>query len=433
LRFYSTNKKAEHVSFKDAVLKGIAEDGGLFVPETIPVLPVEFFDHINKLNFNEIAFEILSPFLLDEINSQNLHKIIEDAFNFTAPLKEITKNVYVLELFHGPTLAFKDFGARFMAQTLFYFMRNNDEEITILVATSGDTGGAVANGFYDIPRIKVLLLYPSGKVSEIQEKQLTTLDKNVTALEVNGTFDDCQRLVKSAFLDKDLTQTLKLSSANSINIARLIPQSIYYFYAYSQLKDKKVPTVVSVPSGNLGNLTGGLIAKKMGLPVYKFIAALNSNIVLYDYIQSGSFTPRPSVKTISNAMDVGNPSNFYRITEIFGNNFEGIKNLIHTEHFSDEETKEEIKKISEEFDYLIDPHGAVGFLAFENFIKKNNKGNYNGIVLETAHPAKFIDVMKKVTNKNISIPDRLKKCLQKEKRSIRISNKFEDFKEFLMN
>ncbi len=433
MRFYSTNKKAEHVSFKDAVLKGIAEDGGLFVPENIPVLPAEFFDHINKLNFNEIAFEVLSPFVLDEIDSQNLHKIIENAFNFIAPLKEITKNVYVLELFHGPTLAFKDFGARFMAQALSYFMRNNDEEITILVATSGDTGSAVANGFYEIPGIRVLLLYPGGKVSEIQEKQLTTLDENVVALEVNGTFDDCQRLVKSAFLDKDLTQTLKLSSANSINIARLIPQSIYYFYAYAQLKDKKVPTVISVPSGNLGNLTGGLIAKKMGLPIYKFIAALNSNIVFFDYLQNGNYSPRPSIKTISNAMDVGNPSNFYRITEIFGNNLEEIKNLIHSEHFSDEETKEEIKRIFDKFNYLIDPHGAVGFLALENFAKKNNKENYNGIVLETAHPAKFMDVMQTVTNKNISIPDRLKNCLQKENKSIKISNKFEDFKEFLMN
>jgi threonine synthase len=320
-----------------------------------------------------------------------------------------------------------------MAQILSFFAGKNDQEINILVATSGDTGSAVASAFYDVPGIKVILLYPGGKVSEIQEKQLTTFDNNITALEVNGTFDDCQKLVKTAFLNEELNTKLILSSANSINIARLLPQAVYYFSAYTQLKNTKQQIIISVPSGNLGNLTGGIIAKKMGLPVLHYLAALNSNTVFHDYLNTGEFKPRPSVRTISNAMDVGNPSNFHRITEFFANNVEEVRNVISAEYFSDDETRKEIKDVYKKFGYLIDPHGAVGFLALEKFMEVNNMNDYKGIVLETAHPAKFIDVMKEIVEKDIPMPERLKKCLTKEKKSIKISNKFEDFKELLMN
>ena len=432
MNFYSTNKKTAPVTFKEAVFKSIAADGGLYVPEKIPKLPPKFFEHITKLSYSEIAFEVLSPFL-DEVKSQDLQKIIKNAFNFDAPLKEIDKHISVLELFHGPTLAFKDFGARFMAQILSFFAEKNDKEINILVATSGDTGSAVASAFYDIPGIKVMLLYPGDKVSQIQEKQLTTFNNNITALEVNGTFDDCQRLVKTAFLNKELNTKLTLSSANSINIARLLPQAVYYFSAYAQLKNTNPQIIISVPSGNLGNLTGGVIAKKMGLPILHYLAALNSNTVFYDYLKTGEFNPRSSIRTISNAMDVGNPSNFHRITEFFANNVEEIRNLISAEYFSDDETKKEIKRVYEKFGYLIDPHGAVGFLALGKFIEENNMKDYKGIVLETAHPAKFIDVMEEVVEKDIPMPERLKNCLTKEKKSIKISNQFEDFKELLMN
>jgi threonine synthase len=433
LKFYSTNKKSKEISFKDAVIKGMADDGGLFMPETIPHLPLKFFSEIENLSFQEICFEIANSFIGDEIPTEGLKSIINNAINFEAPIIRLNENINILELFYGPTLAFKDFGTRFMAEVVSYFSKEINKKINILVATSGDTGSAVANGFFNAKGIKVNLLYPSGKVSQIQEMQLTTLDGNITALEVDGTFDDCQKLVKQAFLDKELNNTLFLSSANSINIARLLPQSFYYFYAFKQLENKNLPLIFSVPSGNFGNLTGGLIALKMGLPVDKFIAAVNANDVFPNYLKTGRFTPKPSVKTISNAMDVGNPSNFYRILDIFNKESEEINKVIFSSSFSDATTKEAIKKIYDEYNYLIDPHGAIGYLALEEYVKKNNLKSFNGIILETAHPAKFLEVMEVVVDKKINIPERLEKCLHKEKKSVRISSDFKVFKNFLLN
>lgn len=433
MKFYSTNKKSELVNFKEAVIKGIADDGGLFMPKSIPKLPDNFFKNINKISFNEICYEVAKNIIQDEIGETELKNITDKAINFSAPLIDLDDNLKILELFHGPTLAFKDFGARFMSGILSFFTKDFNKEINILVATSGDTGSAVANGFYKTEGIKVILLYPSGKVSEIQEKQLTTLGNNVTTLEVEGTFDDCQRIVKEAFADKDLNSKLILSSANSINIARLLPQTFYYFFAYAQLKDKSKPLFFSVPSGNFGNLTAGLFAKQMGLPVNKFIAAVNSNDVFPKYLKSGKFEPIPSIKTISNAMDVGNPSNFYRILDLFNDDLKSIKEKIFSSSFSEEQTKSAIKNIFNKYNYIIDPHGAVGYLALEDFINKNNYIKYNGIVLETAHPAKFLDTMEKVISKKIEMPERLKKCFTKEKKTIKISNNFHQLKDFLMN
>ena len=433
MKFYSTNKKSKEVSFKEAVIKGIADDGGLFMPVSIPVLSEDFFDEIENLSFQEICFGIAENIIGDEIPAQILKPIISNAINFEAPIIKLNNNVGVLELFHGPTLAFKDFGARFMAETLSYFSKENKQNITILVATSGDTGSAVANGFLNSEGIKVFLLYPEGKVSHIQEMQLTTLSGNITALEVNGTFDDCQKLVKQAFLDNELKKNFFLSSANSINIARLIPQSFYYFDAYKQLEDKDKPLIFSVPSGNFGNLTGGLIAKKMGLPVEKFIAAVNSNDVFPNYLKTGKFLPKPSIKTISNAMDVGNPSNFFRILDLYNNNWHKLSAEISSSSFSDELTRSAIKKIRKEYNYLIDPHGAVGYLALEEYINKNRIESFNGIILETAHPAKFIDIMEDVLKENILVPERLESSLHKKKKSIKISKEYVDFKNFLLN
>ena len=411
----------------------MADDGGLFMPETIPHLPKIFFNEIENLSFQEICFEIANPFIGDEILPGILKSIINKAIDFEAPLIKLNENINILELFHGPTLAFKDFGARFMAELISYFSKENDKNITILVATSGDTGSAAANGFFNAEGIKVNILYPSEKVSQIQEMQLTTLDGNITVLEVDGTFDDCQKLVKQAFLDIELNNSLFLSSANSINVARLLPQSFYYFYAFKQLGEKNLPLIFSVPSGNFGNLTGGLIAWKMGLPVEKFIAAVNANDVFLNYLKTGKFKPKPSVKTISNAMDVGNPSNFYRILDIFNKEIKEVNKVIFSSSYSDSTTKEAIKEIYYEYNYLIDPHGAVGYLALKEYINKNELESFNGVILETAHPAKFIDVMEGVVNKKIDIPERLKKCLGKEKKSIKISSDFNDFKSFLLN
>lgn len=433
MKFYSTNKKSKSVSFKEAVIKGIADDGGLFMPEAINKLPGNFFKEIEDFSFHEISFQAAKNIIENEINERDLNSIIERAINFSAPLIDLDENKKVLELFHGPTLAFKDFGARFMAEVLSFFVKGNNKEINILVATSGDTGSAVANGFYGSESIKVILLYPAGKVSEIQEKQLTTLGNNISAVEVNGTFDDCQRIVKEAFADKELNKKLILSSANSINIARLLPQSFYYFNTYKQLKEKSKLLFFSVPSGNFGNLTGGLFAKKMGLPVDKFIAAVNSNDIFPNYLNTGKFLPKPSIKTISNAMDVGNPSNFHRITDLYNDETELIKSVIFSSSFSDDLTKSAIKKVNEKYNYIIDPHGAVGFLALEEFVNQNKFENYNGIILETAHPAKFIDTVENIIDRKITIPERLKTCLNKEKKTLKISNNYNELKDLLMN
>jgi threonine synthase len=432
MNYYSTNGKSKQVTFREAVIKGIADDGGLFLPAEIHVLPDEFFTNISSLSFQEIAVKVAEKFIGDEIPEKDLEELIYNTLNFPAPVVSLNDNMFVLELFHGPTLAFKDFGARFMAKSLSYFLQNESKEVIVLVATSGDTGSAVANGFYNAEGIKVILLYPSGKVSHIQEQQLTTLSGNITALEIEGAFDDCQRLVKQAFADEELNRSKNLTSANSINIARLIPQSFYYFNAFAQLTDKEKPVVFSVPSGNLGNLTGGLLAYKMGLPVHKFIAACNSNDVLPQYVNSGEFIPKPSVKTISNAMDVGNPSNFARIITLFKNDYNLIKKVLFSESFSDDKTRAAMKKVFDKYNYIIEPHGAVGYLTLEEYIK-NNPGNYQSIILETAHPAKFLDEVENVIDKTVEIPERLKICLDRKKNSIKLSKDFNEFRNFLIN
>jgi threonine synthase len=432
MRYYSTRNKSQLSSFKEALLGGLAKDGGLYMPESIPRLSKKYFDEIENYTFQEISFEIAKQFVGDEIPQAKLEELIYDAINFDAPLNYLNDELAILELFHGPTLAFKDFGARFMARTMEYFVQGNDKELVILVATSGDTGSAVAHGFYGIEGIKVYVLYPQGKVSIIQEKQLTTLDKNITALEVKGTFDDCQRLVKSAFVDSELSIKVNLSSANSINISRLIPQSFYYFNAYKQVKDKSKKVIISIPSGNLGNLTAGLFAKKMGLPIYKFIGATNSNNVFTEFIETANFTPRESVLTLSNAMDVGNPSNLERINELYSNKIEQIRDVVFSSSFDDNATKEGIKHIYEKFNYIIDPHGAVGYLSLHDYIAKNNITNYTGIVAETAHPAKFKDAVEEVIGKNVEIPARLAESINKEKKSILLENSLTHLKEILL-
>lgn len=433
MKYYSTNKKSGKVTFREAVMKGLADDGGLFMPEVIPLMAPSFIENIKNYSFHEIGFEIASGFIEDEISNGVLSGIIEDAISFSAPLTKLKDSLFVLELFHGPTLAFKDFGARFMARVMSYFIKDSNQEINILVATSGDTGSAVAHGFYDADGINVFLLYPKNKVSEIQEKQLTTLNKNITALEIDGTFDDCQRMVKEAFMDKDLKSRMHLSSANSISIARLLPQIFYYFEAYKQLPSFDKDVFVSVPSGNLGNLTGGLIAKKMGLPVSKFIAATNANNVFTEYIKNGVFVPRPSVKTFSNAMDVGNPSNLTRINEIFHNDVSSIKDVVFSSSYSDEETVAAMKEVSDKYSYTIDPHGAVGYLALIYFLKNISAANYQGIIVETAHPAKFKDIVESAIGRQIEIPERLAHCLKKEKRAMELPADYNSLKEYLIS
>lgn len=432
MNYYSTNNKSLKFSFRDAVMQGLAQDSGLFMPEIIPSLSLSFFKNLNKFSFQEIGFEIASKFIENEISNNDLTEIVHKTINFPAPLVSLSKSINVLELFHGPTLAFKDFGARFMAAVMSHFMKDADDKMNILVATSGDTGSAVANGFYDVEGINVFLLYPKNKVSEIQEKQLTTLDKNITALEIDGTFDDCQSLVKAAFVDKDIKSKMKLSSANSISIARLLPQIFYYFEGYKQLQNSNKDTVISVPSGNLGNLTGGLIAKKMGLPVFKFIAATNSNNVFTEYIESGNFIPRASQKTYSNAMDVGNPSNLARINDLFKNDISSIQDVIFSSSYSDQETLSGIKEVYNNFHYTIDPHGAVGYLALKDYLNKYTC-DLNSIIVETAHPAKFKDCVELATGNEIQIPKVLADCIKKEKKAIPLKNEYPVLKEFLLS
>lgn len=432
MQYYSTNNKENKVSFKQAILQGLANDKGLFMPEKISRLPETFFKNLSHLSFQEIAFKVARNFIEDEISENELHFIIENSISFEAPIIKLSDDLSILELFHGPTLAFKDFGARFMARTMEYFLKGLNKEITILVATSGDTGSAVANGFLDVEGIKVLVLFPSGKISKIQEKQITTLGNNITAVEVEGTFDDCQRLVKTAFVDKNLKSKINLSSANSINIGRLIPQSFYYFESYKQIENKDQKIVYSVPSGNLGNLTAGLFAKEMGLQINKFIAATNKNDIFTKFIGEGKFLPKASVETLSNAMDVGDPSNFARIIDLYKNDHKVISDLIFSKSFSDEETLNKIQYLYDNFKYIIDPHGAVGCLAFDQYKNTINK-NVSGVVLETAHPAKFINVIEDNLNIIPEIPDRLKSCLNKIGKTIKISNQYKDLKEILQN
>lgn len=437
MNYYSTNKNTPEVSLQQAVIKGLADDNGLFMPEKIKKLPDEFFEIIGTLSFQEIALEVAQAFFGEDIDAAALKKIVYDTLSFDTPLVRVEDNIYSLELFHGPTLAFKDVGARFMSRVLSYFIQKqgNPEAVNVLVATSGDTGSAVANGFLGVEGIHVYVLYPKGLVSTIQESQFTTLGKNITALEVDGTFDDCQRLVKSAFLDKELNQKMRLTSANSINVARFLPQAFYYFYAFSQLRSmnpkltmEELETVVCVPSGNFGNITAGLFAKKMGLPIKRFIAANNRNDIFLSYLNTGVYTPKPSVATIANAMDVGNPSNFVRILDLYNHSHQAISEEISGVSYTDEEIGEGIRNCLKENNYLLDPHGACGYMA----LKSSLENDENGIFLETAHPAKFAETVEKITGKEVEIPEKLREFMKGTKQSIEIGKDFEEFKHFLM-
>ncbi len=431
MRLYSTNNPDLRVSFKEAVFKGLPDDNGLFMPTEIPVLPADFIRNLSNYSFQEIALTIAKTLLKEDIPDNDLATIIQQAVSFPAPVTHLDDHTKVLELYHGPSLAFKDFGARFMAQTMSYFNRKEDQELVILVATSGDTGGAVAAGFYQTPGIRVVILYPSGKVSPLQEKQLTTLGHNITALEVQGTFDDCQALVKKAFLDVELTDKIRLSSANSINIARLIPQSFYYFEAWKQVAHEGEQLVFSVPSGNFGNLTAGLFAKRMGLPVSKFIAATNANKVVPEYLESGVFQPRPSVRTLSNAMDVGNPSNFARMLDLYGSTWNTMKQDIVGYTFSDEATKTALREVYRQHHYLLDPHGAVAYLALKSY--QQTHPGAKGIVLETAHPAKFLEDVEAILGQAVEVPERLSVLAHKEKVAVPMGIEFDAFKKWLQN
>ena len=431
MNFYSTNNKNLRVSFEEAVRQGLALDGGLFMPEKIEPLPEEFWEKFHERNFKEISFGVAAHFLQGELPADDLHKIIEHTLVFDAPLVRIDENIFSLELFHGPTLAFKDFGARFLAATVGHFAKKRRQEITIIVATSGDTGSAVAHGFFNLPGTKVVVLYPSGKVTESQEKQFTTLGGNVTALEVEGTFDDCQRMVKQSFGDNEIKKKRILTSANSINIARLLPQMFYYFWAFQRLpKNHNQPVVISVPSGNFGNLTAGMMAKKMGLPVDKFVAATNVNDVVPIYLQTGSFNPRPSQATISNAMDVGNPSNFARMLDLYDHVQLTLAKDVSGYSFTDGETIYAIQDMFRRSGYILDPHGAVGYLGLKKYLNSNHSSI--GIFLETAHPAKFRESVEKSIGSPIILPEQFSDFMLKEKKSIRIKNDYSELKNFLL-
>lgn len=433
MKYYSTNKQSQSVSLQEAVVKGLASDRGLFMPEAIKALPSSFYDHIEDLSFQEIAYRVADAFFGEDIPADTLKDIVYDTLNFDVPLVKVEENIYSLELFHGPTLAFKDVGGRFMARLLSYFIRKEGQkDVNVLVATSGDTGSAVANGFLGVEGIHVYVLYPKGKVSEIQEKQFTTLGQNITALEVEGTFDDCQALVKSAFMDKELNDHLLLTSANSINVARFLPQAFYYFYAYAQLKkmgqadNKKV--VVCVPSGNFGNITAGLFGKQMGLPVSRFIAANNKNDIFYQYLQTGKYNPRPSVATIANAMDVGDPSNFARVLDLYQESHEAICRDISGTTYTDEQIRETVKTTYQQTGYLLDPHGACGFRALKEGLKEGE----TGVFLETAHPAKFLETVEDIIADKVTIPAKLQEFMKGEKQSLPLSKEFADFKAYLL-
>lgn len=430
MNFYSLNKQAPSVSFKDAVVKGIAPDRGLYFPESITPLPASFFENIEKLSNHEIAFLAIRQFVGEEIPEAKLKEILEEVLDFDFPLVELEENVATLELFHGPTLAFKDVGARFMARCLGQFAAKEDSEVTVLVATSGDTGGAVANGFLGVKGVKVVILYPSGKVSDIQEKQLTTLGKNITALEVDGTFDDCQKMVKTAFLDDDLLNHMQLTSANSINVARWLPQLFYFLFAYKQAKSQGNEIVFSIPSGNFGNICAGIMAQKLGMPCNHFIASTNVNDVVPSFMKTGKYLPKPSIATISNAMDVGDPSNFIRIRHLYDDNFETISKNISSFSFTDEETKEAMLKIYNDCSYVADPHGAVGYLGLKKY--QENHPNTYGIFLETAHPVKFLNIVEDTIRENIDLPEKIAKIMDKKKKAIAIST-YDELKNYLLN
>jgi threonine synthase len=430
LKFYSLNKNAPKVSFREAVLNGIAPDKGLYFPERIGRLPDTFFEGIEHLSNHEIAFQAIRDFVKEDIPETTLKTIIKEVLDFDFPLVEIEKNVSVLELFHGPTMAFKDVGARFMAKCLEFFLEKSTREVIVLVATSGDTGGAVASGFLGVKGVKVVILYPSGKVSDIQERQLTTLGKNISALEVEGTFDDCQKMVKTAFLDQELLQNMTLTSANSINVARWLPQLFYFLFAYKQAKKNGKEIIFSVPSGNFGNLCAGMVAQRLGMPVGHFIAATNVNDTVPQFMVSKNYQPKASKATISNAMDVGDPSNFIRIRHLFKDDFESLaKNLV-AYSFTDDETKAAMLLLYNDFNYIADPHGAVGYLGLKKYQELHPDAF--GIFLETAHPVKFLDLVEDTIRENIDLPDSIVKLMGKTPKSKKIAT-YTDVKNYLLH
>ncbi len=429
MKYYSLNNQAPKVSFKEAVIRGIAPDRGLYFPENITPLPSSFFENIEDLTNHEIAFNAIHQFVSNDIPNDKLKGILAQVLDFDFPLVEIENNVAALELFHGPTMAFKDVGARFMAHCLGYFSEGATNEITVLVATSGDTGGAVANGFLGVEGVRVVILYPSGKVSDIQERQLTTLGKNITALKVEGTFDDCQKMVKTTFLDTDLLQKMQLTSANSINVARWLPQLFYFLFAYKRAKSKGKEIVFSVPSGNFGNICAGIMVQRLGMPVKHFIAATNVNDTVPEYMKTGNYDPKPSTATISNAMDVGDPSNFIRIRHLFNDDLEALRQHLTSYSFTDTETKEAMVTIFKNNQYIADPHGAVGYLGLKKYQEKHPESY--GIFLETAHPVKFLDVVEETIGQELEIPSQIKKVMDKEKKSIPIKT-YEELKGFLL-
>jgi threonine synthase len=434
MKYYSTNSKSVSATLEDVVIRGLAPDKGLYMPEKIPAIDEKTVSQMKDMNFREIANTVAQAFFGDDMDVTTLKEIVDDTLSFETPVVRVHDNIYTLELFHGPTLAFKDVGARFMARMLRHFIRqtNSEKEVNVLVATSGDTGSAVANGFLGVKGIRVFVLYPKGKVSPIQECQFTTLGQNITSLEIDGTFDDCQAIVKQAFIDNELNEKLYLTSANSINVARFLPQAFYYFNAYAQLDklEKANELIVCVPSGNFGNLTAGLFAWKMGLPIKRFIAANNRNDVFLEYLNTGVYTPRPSVETYANAMDVGNPSNFARILDLFDSDHDKIANLISGFCYTNEEIAASMRKVYDSYGYVLDPHGACGYQALEDYGLKSSE---TGVFLETAHPAKFKDTVDRILHSAIEIPDKLKEFMKGDKKSICLSKKFADFKEFMIS
>lgn len=432
MKYYSTNGKAPIATLEKAVVKGLAEDKGLYMPERIKPLPKDFFDNIDKMSFQEIAYTVADAFFGEDVDAASLKQIVYDTLAFDCPCVKVTDTIYSLELFHGPTLAFKDVGARFMARLLQYFLKKEGEgaQVNVLVATSGDTGSAVANGFLGVDGIHVYVLYPKGKVSPIQECQFTTLGQNITAVEVDGVFDDCQALVKNAFMDEELNRHMKLTSANSINVARFLPQAFYYFYAYAQMKKlgKADEMVVCVPSGNFGNICSALFGKRMGLPVKRFIAANNANDIFFKYLQTGKYEPKPSVQTIANAMDVGDPSNFARVYDLYGKSHEAICNDISGATYSDAQIADTIREVKQQTGYVCDPHGACGYRA----LKEGLRPGETGVFLETAHPAKFKDTVDRILSADIAIPAKLQAFMKGEKQSVPMTKDFAAFKAFLM-
>lgn len=432
MKYYSTNHTVPLASLEEAVVKGLAGDRGLYMPENIKALPKEFFDNIDKMSFQEIAYTVADAFFGEDVDADSLKKIVYETLAFDCPVVPVTDNIYTLELFHGPTLAFKDVGARFMARLLQYFIKKENKNglVNVLVATSGDTGSAVANGFLGVDGIHVYVLYPKGKVSPIQECQFTTLGKNITAIEVDGVFDDCQALVKTAFMDEELNNHMRLTSANSINVARFLPQAFYYFYAYAQLKKagKADKMVMCVPSGNFGNICAALFGHKMGLPIKRFVAANNANDIFYKYLQTGKYDPKPSKATLANAMDVGDPSNFARIYELYKGNHSVITALISGATFSDEQIAATMRECYKDTKYVLDPHGACGYQALKELLLPGEVG----VFCETAHPAKFKEKVDSILSADIEIPQRLQEFMKGTKQSVAMTKQFEDFKAFLM-